>query len=65
MLKVDRNSNVVIKELNEKGKFVKLTKKEEENEHSLEMHMPYIYKVFGNKVNIIPIIVGVNDNKKA
>ena len=29
------------------------------------MHMPYIYKVFGNKVSIIPIIVGVTDNKKA
>jgi AmmeMemoRadiSam system protein B len=27
------------------------------------MHMPYIYKVFGEQAKIIPIIVGQNDAK--
>jgi predicted class III extradiol MEMO1 family dioxygenase len=27
------------------------------------MHMPYIYKIFGDRAKIIPIIVGQNDNK--
>jgi predicted class III extradiol MEMO1 family dioxygenase len=27
------------------------------------MHMPYIYKIFGDKAKIIPIIVGQNDAK--
>jgi hypothetical protein len=27
------------------------------------MHMPYIYKIFGDKAKVIPIIVGQNDNK--
>ena len=29
------------------------------------MHLPYIYKVFGNSANIIPIMVGVTNLKRA
>ena len=54
-----------MKELKEKGKFDTLPKKDEENEHSLEMHMPYIFKVFGEGVSVIPIMVGVTDEKYA
>lgn len=27
------------------------------------MHMPFIYKIFGDKIKVIPIIVGQNDQK--
>lgn len=44
-----------------------MNKKAEENEHSLEMHLPYIYKVFsdaGNKdVLLLPMMVGQVKNK--
>jgi len=42
------------------GKFEATSKSIDENEHSIEMHFPYIAKIFGTKSNIsvIPIIVG-------
>lgn len=49
--------------LKKTGKFESLTKKDEENEHSLEMHLPYIYKVFGGASKIIPIMVGITKQK--
>ena len=33
------------------------SKKDEEKEHSLEMHMPYIRQVLG-AVKVVPIVVG-------
>lgn len=39
-------------------KQVDFTKKDEEKEHSLEMHMPFIRKVFGENISVVPIIVG-------
>jgi AmmeMemoRadiSam system protein B len=33
----------------------------DEDEHSIEMHLPYVYKVFENhldRVKIVPILVG-------
>ncbi len=32
--------------------------KVDEAEHSLEMHLPYIKKVFGDKIKLLPIMVG-------
>jgi len=41
--------------------FVVLKKSAEEDEHSLEMHLPYIFKVFndaGKDVELLPMMVG-------
>jgi AmmeMemoRadiSam system protein B len=36
-----------------------LKKKEEEDEHSLEMHIPYIKKIFKDQdIKILPFMVG-------
>jgi AmmeMemoRadiSam system protein B len=56
---------IEIKALKSKCNFVHFSKEEEEEEHSLEMHMPYIYKVFGDSAKIVPIIVGENNMKMA
>jgi AmmeMemoRadiSam system protein B len=43
------------------GLFIVLKKKDEENEHSLEMHTPYIQKIFkdaGQKIKLLPMMVG-------
>lgn len=32
--------------------------KVDEAEHSLELHLPYIKKVFGDKIKLLPIMVG-------
>ncbi|GAA6061627.1 hypothetical protein JCM10212_000969 [Sporobolomyces blumeae] len=48
-----------IAELHETGKFGKMDKETDEDEHSIEMHLPYIRKVFqGRDVKIVPILVG-------
>ena len=45
--------------LNFTGKFGQMTKKQDEQEHSLEMHLPFIAKVFkGHNVSLVPILVG-------
>ncbi|KAF8271476.1 MEMO1 family [Lactarius quietus] len=37
----------------------------DEDEHSIEMHLPYIRKVFeGKDISIVPILVGAIDKKK-
>jgi len=39
--------------------FIRTDKDCEEEEHSLEMHLPYIKKVFANtNVTLVPIMVG-------
>jgi AmmeMemoRadiSam system protein B len=49
----------VVKELSKINNFIGLTKREEEKEHSLEMHLPYIKKMFGEvPFKLIPIMVG-------
>ncbi|KAG7099259.1 hypothetical protein E1B28_001122 [Marasmius oreades] len=48
-----------ILELKETGKFATFDLEDDEAEHSLEMHLPYIRKVFeGKDIKIVPIIVG-------
>ncbi|KAG0049915.1 hypothetical protein BGZ83_005261 [Gryganskiella cystojenkinii] len=41
------------------GKFDQMSQEMDEDEHSLEMHLPYIYKVFEKKtIQVVPIVVG-------
>ncbi|XP_028554165.1 protein MEMO1 homolog isoform X1 [Dendrobium catenatum] len=49
----------VIEELKATGKFELMDLQVDEAEHSMEMHLPYIAKVFhGHQVKIVPILVG-------
>ncbi|KAJ8099994.1 MEMO1 family [Lipomyces tetrasporus] len=51
-----------IDELNNTGKFQKMSKTVDEEEHSLEMHLPYIYKILSESEGgirpLVPIMVG-------
>ncbi len=39
--------------------FQQVEKEYEENEHSLEMHLPYIRKIFqGQDIKLVPLMVG-------
>ncbi|CAI9092661.1 OLC1v1027971C1 [Oldenlandia corymbosa var. corymbosa] len=49
----------VIEELKATGKFEMMDLRVDEAEHSMEMHLPYLAKVFeGYPVKIVPILVG-------
>lgn len=61
-LKLDRD---IIKELQATKKFISWDKESEGEEHSLEMHLPYIYKMVSQQFKldseyptIVPILVG-------
>ncbi|KAH6917340.1 MEMO1 family [Coprinopsis sp. MPI-PUGE-AT-0042] len=48
-----------IQELKATGKFSSFTVQQDEDEHSLEMHLPYVRKIFeGMDIKIVPIVVG-------
>eukprot|EP00347_Sterkiella_histriomuscorum_P023645 403333881 len=53
---------VIDKEFNEQllkeNSFKQMPKQIDEEEHSLEMHLPYIKKVFGDQIQLVPILVG-------
>lgn len=55
----------VVKQLLQSKHFHAMTAVEDEEEHSLEMHLPLIRKVFENRdVKVVPIMVGhLNKNK--
>ncbi|EGR27856.1 memo family protein, putative [Ichthyophthirius multifiliis] len=49
----------IIEQLKQTEQFQVLNKSDEEDEHSLEMHLPYIQKQLGSKpFTLIPIMVG-------
>ncbi|PQQ03782.1 Protein MEMO1 [Prunus yedoensis var. nudiflora] len=49
----------VIEELKATGKFELMDIRVDEAEHSMEMHLPYLAKVFeGHQVKVVPILVG-------
>jgi len=54
----------LLRELANTGKFTWLSLKADEDEHSIEMHLPYIYKAIERagkshkSVKIVPIVVG-------
>lgn len=67
-LQVDADT---IKTLRETGKFSDIPPNSDEDEHSLEMHVPYLYKrlqqTHGNTSNlpkIVPILIGDNSGAK-
>jgi MEMO1 family protein len=41
-LRIDKDT---VAELHASGEFDKMSQRVDENEHSLEMHLPYIYKI--------------------
>ncbi|KDR85037.1 hypothetical protein GALMADRAFT_313909 [Galerina marginata CBS 339.88] len=48
-----------INELKATGKFESMELQADEDEHSIEMHLPYVRKVFeGKDIQIVPIVVG-------
>jgi len=48
-----------IKVLKATGKFESLSLKADEAEHSIEMHLPYVRKIFeGLDIKVVPIVVG-------
>ncbi|KAL1707359.1 MEMO1 family [Schizophyllum commune] len=47
-----------ISELGNTGKFEYLDINDDEAEHSLEMHLPYVRKIFQGDIRIVPIMVG-------
>ncbi|KAH7100170.1 UPF0103-domain-containing protein [Auriculariales sp. MPI-PUGE-AT-0066] len=52
----------LVAELRATGKFEEMSRATDEEEHSLEMHLPYIRKTFeGLDVTIVPILVGALD----
>ncbi|KAJ2721453.1 hypothetical protein GGI07_003966 [Coemansia sp. Benny D115] len=48
----------VMQELRTKGEWKSMSRQVDEDEHSLEMHLPYISKVFGQSAKLVPILVG-------
>ena len=53
----------VYEQLKLTGKFPYMTREEDEDEHSLEMHIPYILKVMkGRPFGLVPIVVGALTN---
>lgn len=55
---VDRT---VVDALRDTGIFQVMTPETDEEEHSFEMHMPFIYKMSQGNVSIVPILVGNTD----
>ncbi|KAG5648031.1 hypothetical protein DXG03_007066 [Asterophora parasitica] len=48
-----------IDELRSTGRFESMSIQADEDEHSIEMHLPYVRKVFeGQNITIVPIVVG-------
>lgn len=61
-LKIDRK---ITEELKATGRFETMTQSQDEDEHSIEMHLPYIYKVFdGKPIQVVPILVGAINTSK-
>jgi len=55
-LPLDRKT---IKELADTGHFGQMDKRVDENEHSIELHLPYIAKMFkGTEISLVPVLVG-------
>lgn len=53
------NSSLVIAQLRETNKFEDMSLGTDEDEHSIEMHLPYIRKIFQSAdIKIVPILVG-------
>lgn len=66
-LKLDKDT---ISELNATKKFSKMSIGTDEDEHSIEMHLPYTYKMLsrafpsGNLPPVVPILVGAINTRQ-
>jgi len=48
-----------VKELKATGEFDSMSLQADEDEHSIEMHLPYVRKIFeGQDISIVPVLVG-------
>lgn len=56
-----------IEELRSTKRFTDMSITTDEDEHSIEMHLPYVRKVFeGLDIKVVPILVGaINKDKEA
>ncbi|KAI8890943.1 UPF0103-domain-containing protein [Backusella circina FSU 941] len=58
----------MLKELHDTGEFTWMSQHTDEDEHSIEMHLPFTYKLFSEKINqvkVVPIMVGsIRDSKE-
>ncbi|ESK87906.1 hypothetical protein Moror_15273 [Moniliophthora roreri MCA 2997] len=55
----------IVQELKDTNQFEIFSKSQDEDEHSLEMHLPYIRKVFTSEdIKIVPIVVGAINTQK-
>ncbi|KAL1951992.1 hypothetical protein VTO73DRAFT_1141 [Trametes versicolor] len=54
------------RELKNTGQFTEMDQQTDEDEHSIEMHLPYVRKVFeGKDISIVPVLVGaINYDKE-
>ncbi|KAF8332335.1 MEMO1 family [Cantharellus anzutake] len=53
------------KQLEATGKFSPMSESTDEDEHSIEMHLPYVRKIFeGKDIKIVPILVGAINIKQ-
>jgi len=54
-----------IDDLNKTGQFSEMNIGTDEDEHSIEMHLPYVRKIFeGKEITIVPVLVGAIDKRK-
>eukprot|EP00051_Salpingoeca_urceolata_P027836 m.483509 g.483509 ORF g.483509 m.483509 type:complete len:291 (+) comp22972_c0_seq1:203-1075(+) len=54
----------IIAELRATGHFEEMSRSTDEDEHSIELHLPYVAKVMaGQDFSIIPVLVGALDDK--
>jgi MEMO1 family protein len=61
-IQIDTETTAALKSLDG---FTFYSKKDDEEEHSLEMHAPYIKKIFGDKeIKLVPIVVGSISHEK-
>lgn len=56
--KVTKFFNSAVDKLKEVEGFHMVNIDDEEDEHSIEMHLPYIAKTLGKEVKIVPIMTG-------
>eukprot|EP00493_Phyllostaurus_siculus_P026502 UN26847 len=57
----------ITQKLRNTGKFDEMTISTDEDEHSIEMHLPYVAKVMESrkgKFTVIPVLVGSTDHEK-
>ena len=57
-LSIDHETIQELTSIDNGSLFKQIERKLEENEHSLEMHIPFIRAVFKNDVKLVPLMVG-------